>query len=163
MESTARKRARRELVLAWWKSPLATALFVCRGRREKRKGAKMSEGSRERTGQWEAMRAPSLWEGGRGAVTHHCSTPAPPHSAPALQGRQSLKERKRSPRDAQAGSGQLTTSHWSPGSRAPGWRVGTLQVGASFCPVDTRMIVLQCVHIHLLWSLQHRGPQGRKL
>jgi hypothetical protein len=35
MDSTARNRARRELVLAWWKSPLATALFVCRIREEK--------------------------------------------------------------------------------------------------------------------------------
>lgn len=30
MDRTARKRARRELELAWWKSPLATALFVCK-------------------------------------------------------------------------------------------------------------------------------------
>lgn len=30
MDSTARKSARRELELAWWKSPLATALFVCK-------------------------------------------------------------------------------------------------------------------------------------
>jgi len=30
MDRTARKSARRELELAWWKSPLATALFVCK-------------------------------------------------------------------------------------------------------------------------------------
>lgn len=30
MDSTARKSARRELELAWWKSPLATALCVCK-------------------------------------------------------------------------------------------------------------------------------------
>ena len=41
MDSTARKRARRELELAWWKSPLVTAFVVLteKGRqREKVRG-----------------------------------------------------------------------------------------------------------------------------
>lgn len=46
-----------------------------------------------------------------------CRSPLLP---PALQGSQSLRERKRSPRDTQAGSCQLSTSHRSPRSQAPG-------------------------------------------